>query len=73
MNSISPNSLKSKWLDSRGGRTEGDVLKDEKGEYILVGDGYGFHRRCYIPSEEWLEEYKETFIPVQVRDTLRTF
>ena len=38
-----------KWLDSRGGRTEEDVLTDSNGrEYVLMGDGEGGKARIYL-------------------------
>ena len=38
------------WLDSRGGRTEADVLEDEQGEYVLMG-AYGKKVKVYIPKD----------------------
>lgn len=28
-----------KWLDNHGGRTEGDVIRDNKGDFIVLWDG----------------------------------
>lgn len=42
--------LKHLWLDSRGGRTEADVLKDTRGEYVLIGK-MGKAQRVYIPKD----------------------
>ena len=39
-----------KWLDQHGGRTYSDVLLDENGEYVLMGDGEGGKYKVYIPK-----------------------
>lgn len=38
------------WLKSKGGRNSSDVEKDEKGLYILMGDGNGGLKKVYIPK-----------------------
>lgn len=40
-----------KWLDSRGGRNESDVLEDAEGLYVLMGDGQGGEKKVYIPKK----------------------
>lgn len=43
--------LEKAWLNSRGGRTEDDVKKDERGEYVLMGSGkQGVDMKVYIPT-----------------------
>lgn len=42
---------KLKWLDSKGGRSFRDLLKDEVGEYVLMGDGYGGDKKVYLPID----------------------
>lgn len=42
------------WLDTRGGRTIEDVdtdERDERGEYVMMGDGNGRHKRVYLPAK----------------------
>jgi len=44
--------LEQAWLNSRGGRTENDVLKDELGYYVLMGSGkLGVDMKVYIPKK----------------------
>ena len=40
---------KDKWLMEHGGRNRNDILVDEKGEYVEIGDGYGRSLKVYIP------------------------
>lgn len=42
---LSLGELKHLWLDSQGGRSEKDILYDEKGEYVLMSK-----KRVYIPK-----------------------
>ena len=39
---------KGKWLLNRGGRKFSDVLEDEKGEYVLMGDGGFGEKKVYL-------------------------
>lgn len=39
------------WLDSRGGRTAEDVLKDKYGLYVVMNDRDGFPTlKVYLPK-----------------------
>lgn len=40
------------WLVSRGGRTEADVLGDERGQYVMMNNRT---IKTYIPPQEELE------------------
>lgn len=40
---------KAKWLDSMGGRTKEDLLEDNKGKYVLMGNGRRGFMRVYLP------------------------
>lgn len=42
--------VKSHWLNSRGGRDWSDLLKDEQGEYVLMGDGKDGQKKVYLPT-----------------------
>jgi hypothetical protein len=42
---------KKDWLESRGGRTLADINKDEKGEYVFMGNGRGGKMKVYIPKQ----------------------
>ena len=48
---------KEQWLDSMGGRTLADVLKDDRGEYVLMATGtHGKYKseakqKVYIPKK----------------------
>jgi hypothetical protein len=44
--------LKSKWLNSRGGRTLNDVLQDKSGYYVLMSNGKGGNVKVYMPSNQ---------------------
>jgi hypothetical protein len=38
------------WLNTHGGRDEFDVMRDEEGIYVLMGNGRGGEKRVYIPD-----------------------
>lgn len=38
------------WLESMGGRTENDLLYDEKGAFVLMGNGRGAHQKVRVPE-----------------------
>ena len=38
------------WLDEHGGRNENDLLKDKKGKFVLMADGYGNDEKIYLPK-----------------------
>jgi len=43
--------LEKAWLNSRGGRTEDDVLTDENGKYVLMSSGKkSVDMKVYIPT-----------------------
>jgi hypothetical protein len=43
--------LEKAWLNSRGGRTEDDVKKDDRGQYVLMASGkQGVDMKVYIPT-----------------------
>lgn len=49
--------LEQAWLNSRGGRTENDVLVDEFGKYVLMSSGEkGKDMKVYIPTAEEIAE-----------------
>jgi len=43
------------WLNSRGGRTPGDVETDEIGKYVIMHSVDGLEVKVYIPSNFKLE------------------
>lgn len=46
---------KNVWLYHRGGRTEADVLEDEKGEFIMMQSGRNQQCKMYIPGFETVD------------------
>jgi hypothetical protein len=42
--------VKSHWLSSRGGRDWSDLLVDENGEYVLMGNAGGGQVKVYLPT-----------------------
>ena len=45
-----------KWLNKHGGRNFSDVLEDELGLYVLMGDGKGGEKKYYMPPNDYLNE-----------------
>lgn len=46
------NSNTRKWLIEHGGRNvDEDLRKDDKGLYVLMGNGYGGDTKVYLPKE----------------------
>ena len=55
-NELRKERIKELWLNTRGGRNTSDVEKDERGEYILTGDGSHGFKKTYLPSMKIMEK-----------------
>ena len=40
-----------KWLTTHGDRSELDVGRDEIGEYVFMGNSWGYYKKVYLPKE----------------------
>lgn len=50
MEQIKITRLQRQWLDSRGGRNEWDLERDEEGLYCWFGNGEGGEMKIYLPN-----------------------